>query len=115
MTSGRDYSLGRRWTPVADVVAAAHERRIFLMVWSPDNFAEHREVLVATGGPDIVWAVRRRREQHGGWVAVRVAAPDGEDLPENLLRLGPADARGSQVVGALVDAEHRRPHSTRPG
>lgn len=99
-----DHSLGSLWTPVEAVVAAARARGVFLMVWTPDNLAEHVEVLVAVS-PDRVWAIHRSRTATIlGWAAVRLAL-DGSDLPGTLARLGAADADGSQVVGALLDAE----------
>lgn len=103
--TGRDFSLGDRWTSVAAVVAAARARGAYLMAWDPDNLGEHREVLVTTA-PDRVWAIHRSREPDGGWCAVRLAS-DGADLPDTLVRLAAADARGSQVVDALLDAEAR--------
>lgn len=107
MTTGRDYSLGSHWTSVEEVIAAARARGVFLMVWSPDGLDEHREVLLTTD-PDVVWAVRRSREQHGGWISTRLA-PDGTDAPGTFTRLAPAGASGPQVIGARVDAETAAP------
>lgn len=107
MTTGRDHSLGSRWTPVEAVVAAARDRRIFVMAWNPGTLDEHREVLVALS-PDHVVAIRRSREQDVGWIGVRVGL-DGADSPGTLCRLAPAGASGRQVLAALPAVEAAPP------